>query len=382
MRAIRIALWPRSSSRHRRSPSHRSTASYARRPTNGQPAGPTATSGFPSKARSREGGSRIGTVGIEVPWPRPRTTRWLPAGRDRLRGRVDLGQPEPEPRWPGQAIVKIPPGNPATAEGIAVTDLTQGTSAMTVGPDGNIWVGPSGQAREVRACGPSTQSTTYLFAVVFARGPSRHPATTRCGSPTRCERPAPERRGQRDPRPPGLHEVGGGPPGFSSPPHRAVRWRRGTRFSTPQRSACLSPGGTPQTIDRRFPPMRFSASAFGAERGVLGGHVAGNRLDRVTTDGQLTSLTGFRTSAARDRAITAGPGNTLWATLDHLGDRRSVELDSKIARITAPATRRRPAARRAVGRASAASPRHQDVHEARISSTRLSKSRFRRGRDS
>jgi hypothetical protein len=52
----------------------------------------------------------------------------------------------------------------------------------------------------------------------------------------------------------------------------------------------------------------------------------------VSADGQLTPLTGFPTdvSGRGPRQITAGPGNTLWTTLDNPGD----PAHSKIARIT------------------------------------------------
>src|SRR5215208_5286384 len=40
-----------------------------------------------------------------------------------------------------QTIVKIPPAAPATATGVAVADIDAGATAMTTGPDGNVWVG-------------------------------------------------------------------------------------------------------------------------------------------------------------------------------------------------------------------------------------------------
>jgi hypothetical protein len=51
----------------------------------------------------------------------------------------------------------------------------------------------------------------------------------------------------------------------------------------------------------------------------------------VTTDGQLTTLSGFPAVTGQGpRQIVAGPNNTLWATLDKPGD----TANSNIARIT------------------------------------------------
>jgi hypothetical protein len=101
-------------------------------------------------------------------------------------------------------------------------------------------------------------------------------------------------------------------------------------INDPQQIGQLLPGGNLTTIDRPIPADPFGV-AFGGDGAFWVAMFAGNRLDRVTTDGQLTSLTGFPdVSGQGPRQITTGPGNTLWATLDNPAQ----PGNSQIARIT------------------------------------------------
>ena len=226
-----------------------------------------------------------------------------------------------------EALVKIPPANPAGATGIAVTGVTAGSSAMTTDKDGNVWVGQSGKLVKFPPANPAgaTTFTTDLTGLapkgmtvasdgtiwVTDSGNSKVYDITTSGGVT----PYPIAGGG------GPQFIAGGPSGqvaFSNP------------TSTPQQIALLSPGGTPKTIARPIPADPFGV-AFGADGAYWVAMFAGNRLDRVTTDGTLTSLTGFPVvSGQGPREITAGPGNTLWTTLDNPGD----STKSKIARVT------------------------------------------------
>jgi streptogramin lyase len=95
----------------------------------------------------------------------------------------------------------------------------------------------------------------------------------------------------------------------------------GLPVNSPQQIGQLAPGGSVQTIDRPNGSDPFGV-AFGADGAFWVAEFAGNRLARVTTDGRLTTLTGFPTnvSGRGPRQITAGPDHTLWTTLDSPGD--------------------------------------------------------------
>src|SRR3954470_879678 len=60
-------------------------------------------------------------------------------------------------------IVKITPGDPPTIAGVAIAGITAGATAMTLGPDGNIWVGLDGKLIKFPPSNP-TDSTVYTDA--------------------------------------------------------------------------------------------------------------------------------------------------------------------------------------------------------------------------
>jgi streptogramin lyase len=227
-----------------------------------------------------------------------------------------------------QSILKITPGDPPVATSFAVTDIDAGATAMTLGPDGNIWVGVLGKLVKFPTSDP-TQSTVYPFAGLLPKGLAASPDGTiwvtdgsnggqllnvkTDGTPV------------HDPYP-----TGGSPQFLAAAPSGQITVS--LPINDPQQIGQLVPGGSLTTIDRPIPADPFGV-AFGGDGAFWVAMFAGNRLDRVTTDGQLTSLTGFPdVSGQGPRQITAGPGNTLWATLDNPSD--PAEPNSKIARIT------------------------------------------------
>jgi hypothetical protein len=124
------------------------------------------------------------------------------------------------------------------------------------------------------------------------------------------------------------YEVGGQPQFVGAGPNGQVAF--GNPGTDPQAISLLSPSGSPLALPRPVPADPFGV-AFGADGAFWIAEFAGNRLDRVTTGGQITSLGGFPAVAGQGpRQIVAGPGNTLWATLDKPG----FDADTKIARIT------------------------------------------------
>jgi streptogramin lyase len=235
--------------------------------------------------------------------------------------------------WVGQSggndpLVKIPPGNPAGATGVPVAGLGSLGSAMTTGPDGNIWFAVNDKIVKFAPSNPAG-ATTYDAPGLVPRGI----ATATDGTLWVTDTANGGRllnvttNGTVTP-----HTVGGQPQfvgGGASNGQVAF----GNPNSAPQQIGLLTASATtPITLDRPNGSDPFGVT-FGNDGAFWIAEFAGNRLARVTTDGQLTTLTGFPTlsgQAIGPRQITTGPNNTLWATLDTPGD----ATKSKIARIT------------------------------------------------
>jgi streptogramin lyase len=226
-----------------------------------------------------------------------------------------------------QSILKITPGNPPVATSFPVTDIDAGATAMTRGPDGNIWVGLNGKLVKFPTSDP-TSSTVYPITglqpkCMAASGDGTLWVTdgnnggqilnvTTAGTLVH----APYPTGST----PQCVSAGG--------PNGQVTF--GLPTNSPQQIGQLTPGGTLHTIDRPNGSDPFGV-AFGGDGAYWVAEFAGNRLARVTTDGQLTTLTGFpNVSGQGPRQITAGPNNTLWATLDKPG----FPADTQIAKIS------------------------------------------------
>jgi streptogramin lyase len=231
-----------------------------------------------------------------------------------------------------QSILKITPGNPPTAESFPVTDVDAGATAMALGSDGNIWVGVPGKLVKFPPSEP-TNSTVYPFTGLQPKCMAASPDGTLWVA---------------DSNGPALlnvktdgslvHEpypTGTGPQCLAAGPGGQVTV--GLPASSPQQIGQLSPGGTLQLINRPDGSDPFGV-AFGADGAFWVAEFQGHRLARVTTDGQLTTLTGFPDVPGEGpRQITVGPNNTLWTTLDNPGDTDHSEI-AKISGVDPPPT--------------------------------------------
>jgi streptogramin lyase len=223
-----------------------------------------------------------------------------------------------------KAIVKIPPADHASATGVDVTDIDAGATAMTTGPDGFIWVGLTGKLVRFSPLDPAISTTfpvTNLApkAITSASDGTLWVTDTNNGGRLLNVTTA----GVVTP-----YTVGGQPQFVGAGPNAQIAF--GNPNSMPQQIGLLSPGGSPQLLDRPNGSDPFGVT-FGADGAYWVAEFAGNRLARVTTDGQLTTLGGFPVVAGQGpRQIVAGPDKTLWVTLDKPGD----APNSKIARVS------------------------------------------------
>ena len=235
--------------------------------------------------------------------------------------------------WVGQLggndpIVKIAPSDPTSATGVPVAGLGSIGTAMTTGPDGYIWFAVNDKIVKFAPSNPAS-ATTYDVTGLVPRGI----ATATDGTLWVTDTANGGRllnvttNGTVTP-----HTVGGNPQ-FVGGGSAGGQVAYSNPLNTPQQIGLLTPGAvTPITIDRPD-GSDPEGVVFGNDGAYWFAEFAGNRLARVTTDGQLTTLTGFPTlsgQAIGPRQITKGPNNTLWATLDTPGD----ATKSKIARIT------------------------------------------------
>ena len=223
-----------------------------------------------------------------------------------------------------ETLVKISPGNPAGATGVPVAGVDAGTTALTTGPDGDIWVALAGKIVKFPPANPGA-ATPYavpgLAPKAIISGSDGTLWVTDTGNDGRLLNVTTQ--GAVTP-----YTVGGQPQFLGAGPGGQVVFSNPNNI--PQQIGRILPGGLPQTIDRPNGSDPEGVT-FGADGAFWIAEFAGNRLARVTTGGQLTTLGGLPVvSNQGPRQITAGPGNTLWATLDKPGDTAA----SRIARIT------------------------------------------------
>ncbi len=222
-----------------------------------------------------------------------------------------------------EALVKIPPANPGAAAGVPGTGIAAGSTAVTTGPDGNVWVATAGKITKVPPGNPAT-ATSYpvtglapkalatsgdgtLWVTDTGNG-GRLLNVTTTGSVT-------------------SYAAGGTQPQFlaASPTGQVVY---GLPNNSPQQIARLVPGGLPLLTDRPSGSDPFGVT-YGADGAFWVAEFAGNRLARVTPDGTLTTLGGLPVVAGQGPRQLTAAGTTLWVTLDKPGD----SALSKIARV-------------------------------------------------
>ena len=212
----------------------------------------------------------------------------------------------------GATLVRVPPANPAGQKTFAVLDITD-PRGITTGPDGNLWTASGDKVLRIPPATP-TAGTTFTVSGMSARDIASSGGllwvadfTGRIVSLT----PA----GVQTP-----YTVGGGPQAIGAGSGGQVLFAN--PGAVPQTVGRLVAGGTPLTTERpMFDPFGI---ALGADGAYWVAEFAAGDLLRITPDGAVTTLPGV--GVANDpREIAAGPGNTLWVSL---------EQSKQVARVT------------------------------------------------
>jgi virginiamycin B lyase len=163
----------------------------------------------------------------------------------------------------GDQVVKIPPGNPAGFTAYPVTGLS--ARGIASGGDGNLWVADFGGQRVL--------------------------SVTTAGATT-------------------PYDVGGGVQEVAAGPGNQIAYAN--PGASPHHVGRIVPGGAPEKTDvGTTDPFGI---AFGPDGAYWFAEFATNSIGRMTVDGQVTRLTGLAQGSG-PRYLTAGPGNTLWVSL-------------------------------------------------------------------
>jgi streptogramin lyase len=211
-------------------------------------------------------------------------------------------------------VAKVPPGDPLTATKFAIAEITN-PRAIVTGPDGNLWTASGDQVVKIPPADPTTR-TAYTVAGLGARDIASGGdgqlwvadfAGKRVVSVTTAGASAP-------------YPVDGGAQGVAAGPGTQIAYAN--PGADPHHVGRISPGGQAQKTDVG------ATDPFGITLGPDGAYwfaqFNGSKVGRMTVDGEVTTLDGL-SAGSGPRYIAAGPGNTLWVSL---------EQANKVARIT------------------------------------------------
>ena len=205
-------------------------------------------------------------------------------------------------------VAKFSPADPSAAEAFMLDTGGGDARGITAGPDGNLWTASDNQVVRVDPVDPEDET---LFDVL---GDGRDIAADGDGNLWVADAGGAQIVGvttDGDPAPGSPYAVGGMPQGVAGGPGTQIAYANpGT---DPQTVGRITPGGAPLVTPT---PL---ADPFGVALGADGAYwiaqFATDDLGRLTPDGQYSTLDGF-SAGSGPRKVAAGPGNTLWVTLD------------------------------------------------------------------
>jgi virginiamycin B lyase len=204
-------------------------------------------------------------------------------------------------------VARFTPANPAGATEFAVADLVTPRD-ITAGPDGNLWAASGDKLLRIPPANPAGY-TPFTIAGLDARGLAADGERLWIASFGNGTIYSATTAGAATP-----HAVGGGPQEVGAGLGGQVA------YSNPggvqQTVGRLTNGGSPLTTPT--PGADPFGVAFGADQAYWFAQFASDDLGRLSADGEYSRLTDL-SAGSGPRHITAGPGNTLWVSLETAG---------------------------------------------------------------
>lgn len=209
-------------------------------------------------------------------------------------------------------VISFDPANPVGTKDPTDIALIGTEHSIVLGPDGNLWVATTDKlvrvppaapltATEVAVPGLKPKDIDVAGSLLVVADFQRILASTTAGATTE-------------------FKVGGQAQGVAGGPNGQYAFTQ--PVNTPKEVGLLSPTAPPLVLPAE------GTDPFGITLGTDGAYwspeFVSDGLLRLTTDGQLSSLTGFAKGSG-PRQIASGPSNTLWVTL---------EMTKKVGRVS------------------------------------------------
>ena len=203
-------------------------------------------------------------------------------------------------------VASFSPENPAGATEFAVADLATPRD-IALGPDGNLWAASGDKLVRIPPGNP-VGYTAFTIAGLDARGIAADGERLWIASFGNGTIYSATTGGVATP-----HAVGGGPQEVGAGAGGQVAYSN--PGSNPQTVGRLMNGGSPLTTPAPGDPFGV---AFGSDQAYWFAQFASDDLGRLSGDGEYSRLTGL-SAGSGPRQIAAGPGNTLWVSLETAG---------------------------------------------------------------
>lgn len=213
-------------------------------------------------------------------------------------------------------LVSFEPGNPTGTKQVFNIATIGNQPSVALGPDGNLWVVGEGKENVVRVP-PGNPAGATAFPIAGLQTPKDIDAAGSLLVIAAFEHIfAVSTAGAIA----GDHKVGGQAQGVGGNPNGQYAFTQ--PVTTPKEIGLLSPTAAP--IVRSAEGTDPFGIALGADGAYWSPEFISDGLTRITADGTVSGLTGFAKNSA-PRQIAAGPGNTLWVTL---------EMTKKVGRVS------------------------------------------------
>lgn len=210
------------------------------------------------------------------------------------------------------AVISFDPADPVASKQLTALASIGTQHSIVLGPDGNLWVATNDKLVQIPPAAPLTakdfpipglapKDIDVAGSLLVVADFGRILAVTTTGVTAE-------------------FKVGGQAQGVAGNPNGQYAFTQ--PVAAPKEIGLLSPAAAP--IVRSAEGTDPFGIALGADGAYWSPEFISDGLTRITADGQTSELTGFA-KASGPRQIAAGPGNTLWVTL---------EMTKKVGRVS------------------------------------------------